>query len=290
KSKFSIHSIIKIKSYLGGMFVITILSVMVSQIDKIILSKILTLESFAYYMLAFTVALSLSRISTPIIQVYWAQFSSSIKDNQINELKEKFSQCFELLCNTILPFAVVIFIFSEPLLLLWTNDHNLTLNTSTLLTILILATSFSSLALPALTVLYVKGGYLGYVIKVNFFCFIFIGLSLLIFTPIYGSLAAANLILLYGTSIFFIFNFKVLSILAIQNPINFILHKLLSPILISLSISSFFCLIVFSLTDRLLIFLCFILIILCNSIAILILNKGYRDTLLNSKYILKFRT
>ncbi|HCK03667.1 MAG TPA: hypothetical protein DHV86_02725, partial [Methylophilaceae bacterium] len=33
KSKFSIHSIIKIKSYLGGMFVITILSVMVSQID-----------------------------------------------------------------------------------------------------------------------------------------------------------------------------------------------------------------------------------------------------------------
>jgi len=290
KSKFSMHLITKIKSFVGGMFLVTILSIIVSQIDKIILSKMLTLESFAYYMLAFTVALSLSRITTPIIQIYWAEFSSLTKDNKINELKEKFFQCFELLCFAILPFTVVIFLFSEPLLLLWTNDQNLTSNTSTLLTILILATAFSSLSLPALTVLYAKNGYLRYVNKVNVIGLIFIGSSIFILTPIYGSLAAANLILIYGVFIFFMFNFKVASILELKNPINLILQKLLPPIFISLAISGLLYVIVFSLTNRLLIFLTFSFIIICNFFVILILNKSYREILLNSKYISKYRT
>ncbi len=280
-ASFSIDVLLKIKSYLGGMFLITALSLAVSQVDKIILSKILTLENFAYYMLAFTVALSLSRLTTPIIQVFWPQFSSLSKDSQNFELSSKFLECIELLSIALIPFAAIIFIYSEPLLFLWTSDLEITKNTKTLLSIIIIGTSLTTLCLPALCVLYVRE-VLFYVIKVNLFTLIVIIPLLFFYIPIYGSNAAAFIILFYGAVMCALFNFKAASVLRTEKLLFLALKKLITPIFISFTISSFFYFALYAAEDRVYIFVLFTLLILLSLLANILCNRRLRGLLLEA--------
>ena len=56
--------------FTAGMSGISILAVILTQLDKVILSKILSLEMFGYYMLASMVAMSLGRLFTPVFLVF----------------------------------------------------------------------------------------------------------------------------------------------------------------------------------------------------------------------------
>jgi O-antigen/teichoic acid export membrane protein len=280
-ASFSLDVLLKIKSYLGGMFLITALSLAVSQVDKIILSKILTLENFAYYMLATTVALSLSRLTTPIIQVFWPQFSSLSKESQNFELSAKFLECIELLSIALIPLTVIIFIYSEPLLFLWTSDLEITENTRTLLSILIIGTSLSTLCLPALCVLYVRE-VLFYVIKVNLLALIAIIPLLFFYIPIYGSTAAAFIILLYGAAMCALFNFKAASVLKKENLLFSAFKKVITPVFISSTISSFFYFALYAAENRIYIFVLFTLLTLLSLLVNILCNQRFRGLLVKS--------
>ena len=280
-ASFSLDVLLKIKSYLGGMFLITALSLVVSQVDKIILSKMLTLENFAYYMLAFTVALSLSRLSSPIIQVFWPQFSRISKESQNLELSAKFLECIELLSIALIPLSVIIFIYSEPLLFLWTSDLEITKNTKTLLSILIVATLFSTLCLPALCVLYVRE-VLFYVIKVNLLTLMVIIPILFFYIPVYGSTAAAFIILLYGATICALFNFKAASVLKKENLLFSAFKKVITSIFISFAISGLFYFSLYAAENRMYIFVLFTLLTLLSLLANVLCNQKLRGLLLKS--------
>ena len=280
-ASFSLDMLLKIKSYLGGMFLITALSLAVSQVDKIILSKILTLENFAYYMLAFTVSLSLSRLTTPIIQVFWPQFSSLSKESQNFQLNAKFLECIELLSIALIPLTVIIFIYSEPLLFLWTSDLEITKNTKTLLSILIIGTSLSTLCLPALCVLYVRE-VLFYVIKVNLFSLIALIPLLFFYIPIYGSTAAAFIILLYGAAMCALFNLKAASVLKNENLFFLVFKKIITPIFISLVISSFFYFSLYAVENRIYIFVLFTLQTLLSLFVNILCSQRLRGLLFKS--------
>ncbi|MFM7859082.1 MAG: oligosaccharide flippase family protein, partial [Flammeovirgaceae bacterium] len=53
-------------TYAIGMFWITVLSVTLTQVDKIIFSKILSLVEFGYYMIAWTLASLLIKPASPV--------------------------------------------------------------------------------------------------------------------------------------------------------------------------------------------------------------------------------
>ena len=239
RAKFSLQALLKIRTYLGGMFIITILSLAVSQIDKVILSKMLSLEEFGYYMLAFTVALSLSRLTTPIIQVYWPQFSALSSDTQKVELGSRFLECFEILSIAIIPFFVLIVIYSEPLLLLWTNNYDITMQANSLLMVLIFGTTLSSLSFPALIVLYARG-VLAFVICSNLAILILISVALFLLIPKFGSISAAYSYSAYGLAMFFLFTFKALSQLKINSSISTLIQKIYYPSLVSILVAGAF--------------------------------------------------
>ncbi len=280
-ASFSVDVLLKIKSYLGGMFLITALSLAVSQVDKIILSKALTLENFAYYMLAFTVALSLSRLSSPIIQVFWPQFSSLSKENQNFELSEKFLECIELLSIVLIPLAAIIFIYSEPLLFLWTSDLEVTKNTKKLLSLIVIGTTLSTLCLPALCVLYVRE-VLFYVIKVNLLTLLAIIPLFIFYIPIYGSTAAAFIILFYASAMCVLFNFKAASVLKKDNLLLSVFKKVVTPIFISFIISSFFYFALYAAENRIYIFTLFAFLTLLSSLANILFNQRLRGNLFKS--------
>ena len=134
----------------AGLTGISIVSLMLTQTDKIILSKLLTLEMFGYYTLATVVAQSLYNFYGPIYNAVFPKFSQLISSSDIIELKFLFHKSCQLLSVIVLPVAVVIAMFSAEVMFLWTGDMTIVLNTRYLVSVLILGTALNGLMhLPA---------------------------------------------------------------------------------------------------------------------------------------------
>lgn len=108
--------------FAAGMSGITILGVILTQLDKVILSKMLSLEEFGYYTLASVVAMSLNRLTGSIFLGIYPRLTQlvSIKDEE--RIIRLYHQSCQFMSVLILPVAVVIALFSYEILLLWTRN------------------------------------------------------------------------------------------------------------------------------------------------------------------------
>jgi O-antigen/teichoic acid export membrane protein len=65
---------------------IAALTTILTQLDKVILSKMLTLESFGYYTLVFSLASILSQLVTPVSSALFPKFSQIVAGGERTEL------------------------------------------------------------------------------------------------------------------------------------------------------------------------------------------------------------
>ena len=86
RPKFSKALLKKSKSFAAGMGATTVAVIILTQSDKIILSKILNLQTFGYYTLAYTVASSLNKITVPVSQAIYPRFVQLVYSNQYKDL------------------------------------------------------------------------------------------------------------------------------------------------------------------------------------------------------------
>jgi O-antigen/teichoic acid export membrane protein len=129
----------------AGMSGISILSVILSQMDKVILSRILPLEMFGYYVLAWTVATSLGGLFTAVFSSIYPRLTQLVSVNDQDELKRLYHESCQFVSVLILPAAIVIALFSKELLLLWTQSPTKTDNTYRLVSILICGTAINGI-------------------------------------------------------------------------------------------------------------------------------------------------
>jgi O-antigen/teichoic acid export membrane protein len=132
-----------------GVSGIALTTVLLTQVDKVILSKMLTLETFGYYMLAFTVASTLNNLVSPIAGALQPRFTQLVLANDQMNLISAFRKGCQLLSVTLLPIAITITLFSQEILILWLGDDELSDRTYLLLALLVTGTSINALvALP----------------------------------------------------------------------------------------------------------------------------------------------
>jgi O-antigen/teichoic acid export membrane protein len=136
----------KVWRFAAGMGGISLSSIILTQLDKIILSKILTLEMFGYYTLAAGVAMSLYRLTGPVFAATYPRFSQLAALNDQNELKLLYHRSCQLLSVCILPVAAVVALFSTEILMLWTRNLTIATQTHTILSLLIIGTAFNGLS------------------------------------------------------------------------------------------------------------------------------------------------
>ena len=116
----------------------TLVIILLGQLDKVILIKLLSLENFGYFMLASNVATSLYAISYPLIQAVFpqlVQLSALGDDTRMATLYHRVSQIFSV---TLLPVAIVLALFPREILLIWTKNPVMAENTALLLSLLTL--------------------------------------------------------------------------------------------------------------------------------------------------------
>jgi O-antigen/teichoic acid export membrane protein len=131
--------------FTAGMSGISILAVILMQMDKIILSKMLSLEMYGYYTLASMVAMNLNRLFIPFYLSIYPRFTQLVALNDQDRLKQLYHTSCQFISILILPVAIIVALFSYEIILLWTQNPATAEKSHPLVSILICGTALNGL-------------------------------------------------------------------------------------------------------------------------------------------------
>ena len=143
--RFSLDALCGVWRFAGGMMGITLLALLLTQVDKILLSKLITLSEFGNYTLASMVAGALYMMITPITQAFYPKFCQLHAQCNNSELARIYHQGAQLVSTIAGSTAIVLFLFAETLLRLWTQDAELAERVAPLLSVLVLGALLNGL-------------------------------------------------------------------------------------------------------------------------------------------------
>jgi O-antigen/teichoic acid export membrane protein len=134
-----------VSPFAAGVSGATALGVVLMQLDKIILSGILSLEAFGFYSIASIMSLSLYRFIHPIYSATYPQFSRLLSAGSSLEVERTYHRACQLVSVCALPVAVILCIYSKQILLLWTQDPTVAERTYRIASVLVVGTAFAGL-------------------------------------------------------------------------------------------------------------------------------------------------
>jgi len=142
---FKLDILKNISRFAIGMSGITLTSILFSQMDKIILSKILPLDQFGYYSIASTIGLLIFQVIGPITQSYFPKFTELICKNNIENLKHSYHQSCQLISVVVIPATLMLVFFSKELMYIWTQNDITVANTWIIVAIFSLGSGLNGL-------------------------------------------------------------------------------------------------------------------------------------------------
>jgi O-antigen/teichoic acid export membrane protein len=131
--------------FAAGVGTITLIGLALTQVDKLIVSKLFPLRVFAYYTLAWTVANGLVIISGAVFNVVFPRFSAQVAAGDEHGIRMSYHRSSQLMAVIVLPAAAVISLFSFDILRLWTNSSDVALNAAPILSILVIGSALNAL-------------------------------------------------------------------------------------------------------------------------------------------------
>ena len=145
KPIFDKQELKKIWRFAAGIAGISLTTILLTQVDKIILSKILSLEQFGYYTISCTLGFMIYQIASPLTQSYFPKFSNLISLNKTNELKNLYHQGCQMISVLVLPATFILVFFSKELIFVWTKNLTTAENTWMITAIYALGTGLNGL-------------------------------------------------------------------------------------------------------------------------------------------------
>jgi O-antigen/teichoic acid export membrane protein len=112
----------QVKRFMVGAGIINVMSLMLSQLDKIILSKVLTLQNFGYYSLAWMLGTLVYRLTSPIFNAYYPRLTE-LRESSFDLMIKAYHQSCLLMAVMTVPISIWLSIFSRDILLLWTHNQ-----------------------------------------------------------------------------------------------------------------------------------------------------------------------
>jgi O-antigen/teichoic acid export membrane protein len=145
KAQFNLEILRGGKKFALGLTGISLTALVLTQMDKVILSKILTLEQFGYYTFASVIGLGLFQLIAPIFQTYFPKISKDFATGNTAQLAQTYHQASKIMAIALIPLASVLCFFSKPIIQIWTNNEDLVENTYLIAAILTLGTALNGL-------------------------------------------------------------------------------------------------------------------------------------------------
>lgn len=235
---FSIKELNKVWLFASGVIITTFLALVLTQVDKIILSKILTLADFGNYSLVATVSGILIMLVGPIVQAHYPKISELQSQNQIEVLKKSFHRAAQVSTSIAGTAACILFFFGDRIITIWTGDFELGQNVFSLLRVMTLGTFLNSLMqLPH--ILQLAYGWSSFTAKVNSIAVLFLVPAIIIVTPVYGPIGAAWVWVALNAGYVFIATHFMFKKILVGEKINWFFGDLFKPLFSTIVFLSF---------------------------------------------------
>lgn len=144
-TRFDINLIKKIWRYATGLSLTTFATLFLSQLDKVILSKVLSLEFFGYYALAGTVTASLSNIISPVYTAIFPQFSALVAKGNKKAIIDLYHSGCQLMSTLLLPITAILSLFSKELVFIWIGDEATAVQVAPIVSVAVIGVTMNGL-------------------------------------------------------------------------------------------------------------------------------------------------
>jgi O-antigen/teichoic acid export membrane protein len=121
-TRFALADLKRIWRFSASMSAITLSALVFTQLDKVVLSKLLPLEEFGHYMLASSVAAALYILTTPLFNAVYPRFSALVMTGHVAAVAELYRLGTRLLATVLFPTAIAMAAFAEDFVTVWTHD------------------------------------------------------------------------------------------------------------------------------------------------------------------------
>ncbi len=145
KGSFRFDELRRVRRFTMEISGITLLKVLLTQSDKILLSRLLPLRTFGYYVLAGTVASGLTRLLAPLPSAFFPRFTELVGQQDERSLVVLYHRGCQLVSLLALPAAAVIVAYSPELLQLWTHDSAIVQGARVLTSLLVIGAALNGL-------------------------------------------------------------------------------------------------------------------------------------------------
>lgn len=143
--KFSRGLLSDVWKYSATIFVNAVLALILTQLDKVILSRMLSLKMFGYYSLAATAASVVWMVITPLNSATFPRFAQLHELRRNEDLCRLFHRSTQALSTVLFPVCAILIIFSRQILMLWTHDLLVVENCHLIVSLLVFGTMLNGI-------------------------------------------------------------------------------------------------------------------------------------------------
>lgn len=197
--RFNLQAARNVWKFAAGMSGIAVSTIVLTQIDKIILSKLLSLEMFGYYVLAGTVCSVIpTMLVGPVFNALFPRFTSLTAPKDEAAIKLLYHQSSQFVAVIVISTAMIIALFSSDILMLWTRSPETTKMAAPLVSVLVIGMALNGLmAMPY--ALQLAHGWTSIGLRIILFLIVLLVPTIIYMTINHGALGAASVWVLLNT-------------------------------------------------------------------------------------------
>ncbi len=139
--RFDMDELREVWRFAASMAAIAMSAIVFTQLDKVLLSKILSLGEFGCYMLATVIAGALYLLIAPLFNVIYPRFSLLVAKGDEADIRQLYRVGTRLFATALFPVAFVMSAFAREIVTIWTGDATLAEKVAPLLSILSIGTA-----------------------------------------------------------------------------------------------------------------------------------------------------
>jgi O-antigen/teichoic acid export membrane protein len=143
--RWSKAAFVQVRGFAGGMTLISLTTIFLTQIDKIVLSRLMPLANFGVYSFASNTASGTSRIIGPIFNAIYPRMTNLVAAGDRAAVMEFYQLSAQVVACLIVPVVVSVALFTGPLLRIWTRNPELATEVEPLLRWFLLGNMLSAL-------------------------------------------------------------------------------------------------------------------------------------------------
>jgi O-antigen/teichoic acid export membrane protein len=129
----------------AGVGLTSAVALLLTQMDKVVLSKVVSLQAFGYYVLAGTMADVLYKLVTPVNATLFPRFSALAAAGEWAALQTLYHRSCQLVSAMVVPAAVTLAVFAHQLITIWTGDPQLADGAAPIVKVLAVGTALNGL-------------------------------------------------------------------------------------------------------------------------------------------------